>query len=782
MRVPAAEDEPRRTDLRLVLVGAAAWVGALLARAYGGPAVLLPVLLVPVVVVGAVATRRGPAPLVTVLGVLVALGAGAGATVLRAEAVTQSPVTALAAEGAAVTLTGHVVTDPRTVEGRFADLVAVRLDVRDVTGRGDRFLLSAPVLVLGGPEWASVELGSEVTTTGRLAAADDPDLAALLLGGRAPEVVSPPGPAWRAATRLRTSIRTAVDHRPPEQAALVPALVDGDDAGLDPALEADFATTGLTHLTAVSGTNLTLVVGFLLVLARWVGVRGRWLMVVGALGVVGFVLLARTEPSVLRAAAMGTVGLLAFGLDGRDRALRALGLAVLVLVLLQPHLAAAAGFALSVLATAGIVLLGPGMRDALAGWLPRVLAEAVAVPLAAQLACTPVVAAISGQVSLVAVGANLLVGPVVGPATVLGLVAGLVGLPGGFAETVSRGPGTLAAWCVGWIVLVARRGADLPLPALTWGTGVLALAVLTLLTVLVALLAPWVLRRRVLAVLVVVVLVAVVGARVPLPGSSWPPTGWVAVACDVGQGDALVLRSGPGSAVVVDAGPEPALVDGCLGRLGVTQVPLVVLTHFHADHVDGLPGVLEDRAVGHVVTTRVHDPPSGAAQVADDLAAAGDAAAVPAPPGTVRVGDVVLQVLWPEPGPVTDGAGDGSGANDASVVLLAEVGGVRLLLTGDVEPTGQARIAAELGGADLGVDVLKVPHHGSAYQDLDWLTGLAAGTALVSVGADNDYGHPAPDVLSTLEAAGTAVHRTDEEGDLAVVPGPDGGPVTVVGR
>lgn len=781
MRVPAPEEEPRRTDLRLVLVGAAAWAGALLARAYGPPAVLVPVLLVPVVVVAAVATRRrAPAVVVTVLGVLVALGAGAGATVLRAGSVAQSPVTALAAEGAVVTLTGSVVTDPRVVPGRFADLVAVRVDVRDVTGRGERFLLSAPALVLGGPEWASVELGSEVRTTGRLAAADDPDLAALLLGARAPEVVAPPGPAWRAATHLRTSIRTAVDHRPPEQAALVPALVDGDDAGLDPALVADFATTGLTHLTAVSGTNLTLVVGFLLVLARWAGVRGRWLMVVGAFGVVGFVLLARTEPSVLRAAAMGTVGLLAFGLDGRDRALRALGLAVLVLVVLQPHLAAAPGFALSVLATAGIVLLGPGMRDALAGWLPRVLAEAVAVPLAAQLACTPVVAAISGQVSLVAVGANLLVGPVVGPATVLGLVAGLVGLPGGAATTVSRGPGTLAAWCVGWIVLVARRGADLPLPALTWGTGAVALAVLTMLTVLVALLAPWVLRSRVLAVLLVVVLVVVVGARVPLPGGSWPPPGWVAVACDVGQGDALVLRSGPGSAVVVDAGPEPEVVDRCLDRLGVTQVPLVVLTHFHADHVDGLPGVLEDRAVGRVVATRVLDPPSGVAQVTDALEDAGDTAAAAAPAGTVRVGDVVLQVLWPGPGPVTDGAGDGSSANDASVVLLAEVGGVRLLLTGDVEPAGQARIAAELGGADLGVDVLKVPHHGSSYQDLDWLTGLAAGAALVSAGADNGYGHPAPDVLAALRTAGAEVYRTDEDGDLAVVADPDGGPVTVV--
>ncbi len=131
-------------------------------------------------------------------------------------------------------------------------------------------------------------------------------------------------------------------------------------------------------------------------------------------GIVGFVLLARTEPSVLRAAVMGTVALFAMGANGRQRGTRALGVAVLALLLVQPGLAVSAGFALSVLATAGILLLAPGWRDAMARWLPRWVAEAIAVPAAAQLACTPVVAAISGQVSLVAVAANLAVAPVVG--------------------------------------------------------------------------------------------------------------------------------------------------------------------------------------------------------------------------------------------------------------------------------------------------------------------------------------------------------------------------------
>jgi competence protein ComEC len=136
---------------------------------------------------------------------------------------------------------------------------------------------------------------------------------------------------------------------------------------------------------------------------------------------------------------------------------------------------------------------------------------------------------------------------------------------------------------------------------------------------------------------------------------------------------------------------------------------------------------------------------------------------------------VSLQALWPPPGEPTTGPGDGSTANDASVVLLAEVRGVRILLTGDIEPEGQAALARSLPG--LQVDVLKVPHHGSRYQDEPWLLSLGARVALVSVGADNDYGHPADSVLEPLEEAGTRVLRTDQDGDLAVV-AEDGGLAT----
>lgn len=761
-------DEQRRDvpDLRMPLLGAAAWLGGLAAHLLPGAGLrAVAGSVAGLALAGGLAWARGRVARRTALtaaGVLLVAVVAAWVGLVRQAQLARGPVAALARDGAMVEVRGTVTSDPRQIRGRFGDQVLVRMEAHALTGRGASYDLAAPVLVIADPSWQRVPLGATVRTSGRLSPADGSDLAAVLGARGPPDLLAGPDVWWRGADAVRRSLRDSVADRPADQRALVPALVDGDDAAVDPALADDFRTTGLTHLLAVSGTNLTLVVGFLMVLARWGGVRGRWLYVVGACGIAGFVLLARTEPSVLRAAVMGAVGLVAMGANGRQRGSRALGVAVVVLLLVDPPLAVSMGFALSVLATAGILLLAPGWRDALCRWLPRWLGEAVAVPAAAQLACTPLVAAISGQVSLIAVAANLVVAPAVGPATVLGLGGGLLGLVAPWAGGVA---GTLAAWCVAWIVLVARRGAGLPAAAVDWGTGVFPLVGLTLLSIGIAVVAPHVLRRRTTGLGCSLLLVLAVLVRPPTPG--WPPDGWLMVACDVGQGDALVLRAGPGAGVVVDAGPEPAAVDACLNRLGLSSVPLVVMTHFHADHVDGLPGVVDGRRVGAIETTPLADPPDGAADVTAVARRIGLAPAR-APYGVPRtVGDLTLQVLWPTPDAPTVGPGDGSTANNASVVLLVEVRGVRLLLCGDIEPEGQAALARAFPG--LRADVLKVPHHGSRYQDLDLLTSLGARLALVSVGADNDYGHPAPSTLVALEATGARVLRTDLDGDLVVV-------------
>ncbi len=749
-------------DLRAPALGAVAWAAALAALGLPASAVGLALgVLAGVVVIRA---QRGHG-VVTEVGWLVAALAVSCSAVLQAQSVGATPVRELADQRASVHAVLSVRTDPVAGRGPHATYVHFRATLLEVSSRGRRVRLRAPVVVIAGSGWAGVRLDSTLRVVGRLDRADGPDLAAVLIARGPPRVVAEPGAVLTAVGRVRAGIRASVAGQPPGPRALVPALVDGDDAGLADDVAADFRTSGLTHLLAVSGTNLTLIVGFLLVVARWCGVRARGLALVGVLGVVGFVLLARTEPSVLRAAVMGSVALVGMSTQGRERGIRALGVAVVGLLLVDPWLARSAGFALSACATAGILVLAPPWRDALVRWLPRWVAEAVAVPMAAQLACTPIVAALSGQVSLVAVGANLAAAWAVGPATVLGLLGGLLAL---VWAPLGAAAGAPAGWCAAWIIGVARVSAGLPVAAVAWSSGWLSVATLTAGCAAVAVVLGSVLAQRGLVLgfsglLVVVMLV-------PLPTPGWPPRGWVLVACDVGQGDGLVLNLGHHSAVVVDAGPDPHLMDRCLERLEIRAVPLVVVSHFHADHVDGLPGVLDGRRVDLIETSPVADPDSGARLVRSVARRSGVPVRTVAYGETTRIGPLSWQVLGPVRLEYPDSE---SPPNDASVVMLVEVRGVRLLLMGDEERPSQADLRRTTTA--LHVDVLKVAHHGSSKQDEELVGSLGARLAVISVGLDNDYGHPAPSTLRLLRDAGMQVRRTDLDGDVAVVVDGHGG-------
>jgi competence protein ComEC len=756
-----------RPDLRLVLPAVSVWISAAWTVGLAPGTSVLATLALAAAAVGL--GRLGHRQLAAAL---LLAAAAVTVTAMHVSAVAAGPVPDLADDRAEVDTQLVVTSDPVVKQGTFGSFALLRARIELVTGRGMTTRVRSPVLVIADIPWSAVPVGARLAASGRLEPAFDSDLAGVLVTHGSPRVLKPPSILDRVVSRLRSGLRDASAGLRPVERVLVPALVDGDDARMPDQAVAAFRTCGLTHLLAVSGTNLTLTLGFLMFIARWCRVRAGGFVIVGVLGVILFVLLARSEPSVLRAAAMGLVALAGLSTPDLARGVRSLSVAVLMLVLADPWLARSVGFLLSALATAGIVLLAPRWRDAMAGWLPTWLAEALAVPMAAQLVCTPVIAALSGQVSLVAVAANLAAAPAVGPATVLGLLACVTSLGNGWVASRLAEVAGLAAW---WIVTVAEQGADLAGASLDWPVGASRIVLLTLACLAIMAITPTVLRHR-SASLAAVLLVAVWLVRPPsLLG--WPPRDWVMVACDVGQGDGLVLNAGDGRGVVVDTGPDPVLMDHCLTGLGIDSVPLVVLTHFHADHVDGLPGVLSGRRVGLIEVGGFDDPLD---QDIDVRRWATDAN-VPVRRVTYgergHCGDLRWTVVAPVPGfdptnssEVALGGLDessGSPPNDASIVMMVRVHGVRLLLTGDIEPPAQQALLAS--GVDLHADVLKVPHHGSRFQDPDFISAVGAGLALVSVGADNDYGHPAVETLAFLNRLGDTTYRTDEDGTIAVV-------------
>ena len=752
-------------DLRLALPALAGWAGAFAGT--GVPATEWPWLLggsAAALAAAAWCWRRRRLALAAVLLCLVACTAVAG---LRVTGLHLGPVDDWADDGAVVSAAMVVIADPQRLTAdtrgpqRGRDLLGVRVRIEQISGRGRSVRVRSPGLVLAAhPRWADLLPGQRVSASGRLGPARPGQAVAAVLTVRGePRLVGRPPGVQRAAGSLRAGLRTAVAGLPRDERGLVPGLVVGDTSRMPAQLVEDFRTAGLTHLTAVSGANLVIVVGFVLYVGRWVGLRGRWLPVCGALALAGFVVLARPQPSVLRAAAMGLVALAALATGRRRGSLAALAAAMLGLLLVDPWLSRSFGFALSVLATGGLLLIAPGWI----GWLrsrgmPVLLAQAVAVPAAAQVACAPVVAMLSGQVSLVAVPANLLVAPAVAPATVLGVLATVTGVG---LDPLARLLGWAASGPAWWIVTVAKRAATVPHAAASWPTTTTAALALATLLIVAVLLGRWAARRpRRLAGVLAVVLLA---AAVRIAGPSWPPPGWLLVACDVGQGDALVLSAGRAGAVVVDAGPDPRLVDRCLRDLGVDRVALVVLTHLHADHVEGLPGVLRGRSVGEVQVGPYDEPAAELARVTRWTSNARVPLTQAVAGERGRLGPLRWEVLWPHR--VIEG--EGSAPNNASLVLLLRRAGVRMLLTGDVEPAAQRALLVRWPAVD--VDVLKVAHHGSAYQEPRLITAVRARLALVSVGADNDYGHPAPATLTGLTRAGAVVGRTDRDGSIAVV-------------
>jgi competence protein ComEC len=659
-----------------------------------------------------------------------------------------------------VEIIGTLKTDPtwskpKVIGSRFRSKSMTALaSVSSVSIDGEVKSIRLPVRITSS-KYIDLIPGEKFAVTGVAFPTAERRVAALIATTGEFERLSQANYLQRISAKIRDSFRETAKSVGGAGGALIPGLVIGDTSLEEPNFVIEMRRVGLSHLTAVSGANFAIIAAFLLWLSQWVFKRVRSRLILTSLVLVGFIFLVRPSPSVLRASVMCAVILIAKARGVKADSVPSLGLAISFLILMDPFQAIDPGFALSVAATAGILLLAPKLER----WLTErfgheKLAQVIAIPLAATFMCTPIILAISGLFSLVSIPANVLAGPVVAPITIIGFIAALLSpIVPSVSQILLVAIKPLAQFIV-WISNTASALPILMLPKSYLGA-VIAIFVIALIKF-----KKW---TALFLLLIIATLIIV------LPGS-WPGSNWAVANCNVGQGDGLAINLGNDEALVIDVGPDSKLMDECLSDLGVEHIPLLVLSHFHADHVHGLDGALGGRDIANVWVSNLDQPKSERdtaylllGNTPIHQATAGETIEFKSERGPVKI-----EVLWPTKSQSNFEAlpGDGSAINNSSVAILVTVGNLRIFSAGDLEPQAQEALLA-LTKIDP-IDVYKVSHHGSSFQFLPLMSALHPKIALISVGAENSYGHPAPSTVNALEVLGAKTLRTDQDGAISV--------------
>jgi len=766
--VNAAKSHPHPAP-RLFALSASLAAGVLIAEAAHPPppgAIACGAAAAGVLLVGSTGAGREGRRAIAVLAAALLLGICLAG--LRLASLDRGALSLGARRGADALLDGSLLTDP-TVIGADARML---LGVRSAQIDGRPLRVRERALLVVRPPPAGLAAGDRVRADVRLSSvlrddAADPRLRAAAARlryegvaarayarGGGIHVLGPPrDPLSRVARAGRSAMARAVDHLPEGQAGLLLGVTIGDTSRLDPAVDQNFRDTGLSHLTAVSGENLAMFLAAVALLLRLVRLRRRGTIAGLAVAAIGFIAITRYEPSVLRAGAMAAVGLAGVASGARREALTALGVACVGLLCWDPFLIHVPGFQLSALATVGILVVAPKL---VAVFGKGKLAAGAAVTLGAQLAVAPLIALTFHRFSLVALPANLLALPAVAPATVLGFAAATAGMMwpalGGALATLAR-PSLL------WMAGVADRFARVPSASVDVPGGAVGVVAILLICAMpfVALRARRPSRATPVLIAVAFLLTSIVWTRAL---ADPPLRGLVLTALDVGQGDAWLLRTSDGATMLVDGGPDEARTIAKLREHGVRRIDLLVLTHPHADHVDGLPAVVAHYPVGRALEAGLDAtlpalPAFRAALrergVADDVVRRG---------ARYRLGDTTVDVL----GPATLMEGTNSDLNNNSVVLRVRFGGTCLMMSGEMQEEAQQALLAS--GEDLRCPVMTVPHHGSRHMLPAYFAAVAPQVALISVGAHNDFGHPSGQTLAALQQLNVQVLRTDLSGDV----------------
>lgn len=559
---------------------------------------------------------------------------------------------------------------------------------------------------------------------------------------------------------IRSSFLSVLTGLSDESKALVAGLTIGERDLVSDELANQMRDLSLTHLVAVSGANLAIVLGAIYFLGAAIGLSRNYRFAFALLVMAGYVLLVGPESSVIRAATMALFVMLSLWLGRGANPIYSLASAVLLLLIVDPGLAVDVGFGLSAFATAGLVGLTPMIYQKLAGRWPKFLAAAVAATCAAQVYTLPIILYLQPSLPLYSVVANLLVEVAVAPITILGLISVLLSQPLPIAAMIFSWLASIGAQ---WIVFIAQHLSALPFVRLHFLPGVWGVSAATLFAVFLTVYFRSERWKSVGKLGILATLFICAGwIATDLVRHRTFAGDWQIYVCDVGQGDALLVRS-QDSVALIDTGKDPNLVDNCLADAGVGKLDLLVLTHFDADHVAGLPGVI-DRLQGSLLVSPFRDSRS----IVDEslqLAAMHGVDVSHAHEGMQgRLGDIRWLVISPTPSAI-----EASDSNDASVTMVFDFGDFALLTLGDLGEAGQSRLQKrhpallqQLAKREL---VVKVAHHGSADQSTSFYRRLNVDVGLFLVGK-NPYGHPTRSALSLIDSG--TVLRTDQHGPIAL--------------
>jgi competence protein ComEC len=685
---------------------------------------------------------------------------------LRAKLLAQSPLPSL--DGRSVTVAGRLTTDPRLV-GR-----STAFTIGSLVHEGHP--LDGKLAVLAYGRAPRLELGDRVRVEAKMRRLDlrepfDASLARKGVVGAAVTQASElkvisrtANPVLRWSNRFRARMeRAASASLAEDEAGVVLGLVIGDERRISNHVEEDFRVSGLAHLTAVSGANVAMVLGALLLLMRALRFSRQTQIALSLLSVVIFAVITRWEPSVLRASVMATLALVAFFFGRSSTPSHALGLAFVGLLAVDPMMLWSIGFQLSFAATAGILWLRPLILPRLAG-LPKPVAEATAIGIAAQLAVFPLIALHFGRVSILSVPANLAAFPLVAPATVVGLAAGAAAMISvDLAQVLMEISGVFVSILLGIARFFGRSTfAQVLVPNFNSTEILVAYLAIASGAMLLSGRARWARWPAVAAALLFLV-----ASLIPVAGSS-TPDGLRVTFFDVGEGDAALVESPSGARILIDGGRDPLQIAHALRRRGFERLDVVAASHLHADHVMGLAEVLRRFDVRLAVHPGVHAPLLATLQEAGNLEPAGDRE-------SIQLGGITVDFL----GPTADmriaaesfdsgGASttEGSVLNDSSLVLRIRWGSECVLFTGDLEEAGQQELL-DMHQDRISCTIMKAPHHGSARLLPAFVEAVDPEWVAVSVGP-NDYGHPTRKALSTFEGAGAKVLRTDRLDDIVM--------------